>query len=258
MNIELIDETQRYRFEKIQGIGTLNRNLENTLCAFYVHSGRVDLSISSQLGKDDIMLQAGQGFLAGPGSTYTLNSSEDFFAVQSIAPVALGEDIIEIIDDGYKTREVPFLGHKLIDNPKRVDKPWGHELWIAWFKNHHVLKQIGMNAGNKSSLQLHENKLETNYLVEGEADVIDQFPIDTSLSEEEMKAAVKNVNWTDYTERKKLGMYWTSKPGIVHRVIAASDYTAYETSTPELDDVIRLSDVKKRTSGRINEEHRKK
>ena len=76
---------------------------------------------------------------------------------------------------------------KLIKEPKKVIKPWGHELWISWFKDHHVLKQIGMNAGNMSSLQLHKYKLETNYLVSGEADVIDKIPMDLSLAETEMK-----------------------------------------------------------------------
>ena len=29
---------------------------------------------------------------------------------------------------------------EIIDNPKKVVKPWGHEIWISW-KYYHVLKE---------------------------------------------------------------------------------------------------------------------
>ena len=38
-------------------------------------------------------------------------------------------------------------------------------------------------------------------------------------------------------------------------VFSTEDYTAYETSTPELDDVIRIADDTKRSSGLILSEH---
>ena len=43
---------------------------------------------------------------------------------------------------------------------------------------------------------------------------------------------------------------------MIHRVISVVDYLAYEVSTPELDDVIRLADDSGRKSGRIDKEHR--
>ena len=48
---------------------------------------------------------------------------------------------------------------------KKVEKGWGHEIWISWFKNYHVLKRIYMIKGNKCSLQYHEKKSETNYKI---------------------------------------------------------------------------------------------
>jgi hypothetical protein len=44
-------------------------------------------------------------------------------------------------------------------------------------------------------------------------------------------------------------------PGYVHRVIATTDLEFIESSTTELDDVIRLQDDNGRTHGRINSEH---
>ena len=45
------------------------------------------------------------------------------------------------------------------------------------------------------------------------------------------------------------------KPGYVHRVMATTDLEFMETSTTELDDVIRLQDDAGRTHGRISYEH---
>jgi hypothetical protein len=42
----------------------------------------------------------------------------------------------------------------------------------------------------------------------------------------------------------------------VHRVYSEADYIAYEVSTPELDDVVRVQDDKNRPSGLIIEEHK--
>ena len=38
-------------------------------------------------------------------------------------------------------------------------------------------------------------------------------------------------------------------------MFSLEDYTAYEVSTPELDDVVRISDDNSRKSGRISLEH---
>jgi hypothetical protein len=44
-------------------------------------------------------------------------------------------------------------------------------------------------------------------------------------------------------------------PGILHRLEAISDVLLYETSTPHLDDVVRVTDDSKRPHGRIEKEH---
>jgi hypothetical protein len=44
-------------------------------------------------------------------------------------------------------------------------------------------------------------------------------------------------------------------PGILHRLEAITDILLYETSTPHLDDVVRVTDDSKRPNGRIEQEH---
>lgn len=260
MEIYQIDKTNKYRFDRVSSSNNENSIFYNTneIRTFFLHKGKLELKIKSKEGIEEAILKEGQGFIVTPYSEYSLFARSDLLALQSSSLIQEnnGYPIIEISDLGDRKEEKRLEGHRIIKDPKRVNKPWGHELWISWFKDYHVLKQIGMKAGNMSSLQLHRHKLETNYLVEGEADVIDKFPIDLDLNEDEMRDRVKGVDWNKYKERKKRGMYWTSSPGIIHRVISITDYIAYETSTPELDDVVRLSDVSGRGSGRIVSEHK--
>src|SRR5512135_492095 len=52
------------------------------------------------------------------------------------------------------------------DLPVRIDKPWGYEIWYAW-TDQYVGKIIHVNAGAKLSLQYHNQKDETSYLLRG-------------------------------------------------------------------------------------------
>ena len=264
MNLKLIDETPRYNFTRITDDASdaaYAHSNAKELQTFYVHEGSLELEIQSGTAKDEqgidrVVVNEGEGFVLTPGHTYSLDSNSCVaYCVSS--EVDLDKPIIEIIDDGESRKEEPLYGLKQVIDPKVVSKPWGHELWIVWTKDYHVLKQIGMKAGNKSSLQFHREKLETNYLESGIADVIDGYQLDPQMPEEEIRAKIKyeNVNFDDYKNRSHTGAHWTSKPGVIHRVICVEDYLAYEVSTPELDDVIRLNDDSKRQSGRINSEH---
>ena len=55
----------------------------------------------------------------------------------------------------------------------------------------------------------------------------------------------------DYSKDVDAPYYFTNIPGEVHRAFSLEDYTAYEVSTPELDDVIRIQDDSGRKSGKI-------
>lgn len=131
-----------------------------------------------------------------------------------------------------------------------VTKPWGFEIWYTdnLTSPPYALKQIHMTAGHQSSLQSHRRKAETNYVVAGEATVLN------GVAAPDDPAAVVDAAALPVTVHGP-GSGWSSAPRILHRVIARSDYTSVEVSTPELDDVIRWQDDTGRGSGRIDTEH---
>ena len=53
-------------------------------------------------------------------------------------------------------------------NIKKVSKHWGNELWIADGETTpYATKRILFLAGNRTSLQVHKYKIETNYVLSG-------------------------------------------------------------------------------------------
>jgi hypothetical protein len=133
-----------------------------------------------------------------------------------------------------------------------VSKPWGHEIWYTENGDRvpYALKQIHMTAGMRSSLQSHQLKAETNYVVDGRVTVLNGTfaPTDGRAVD---AAAIPRQAHAPRTS-------WTSAPGMLHRVIAETDYTSIEVSTPELDDVIRWADDTSRGNGRIAGEHERR
>jgi mannose-6-phosphate isomerase-like protein (cupin superfamily) len=111
------------------------------------------------------------------------------------------------------------------DLPRRVDKPWGHELWFA-HTDRYAGKLLYVNAGERLSVQYHEAKDETSYLLSGRV-LVSSGPSAEALVETELGA----------------GEAWRNEPGAVHTVAALEDSVIVEVSTPELDDVVRLADA---------------
>ena len=132
----------------------------------------------------------------------------------------------------------------------KVDKPWGFENWYTDNLDNpqYALKRIHMEKGFQSSLQSHEFKSETNFVIEGEALVLFglEAPKDTSK-----EIVIENLDKKIYSPYSG----WSNKVNELHRVIAHTSYDAIEISTPELDDVIRWADDSNRSSGRIDTEH---
>ena len=254
-----IDKTHRYIFERLHNkiSQAEGKTPEDTIRTGYVHKGQITLTSETNGETVVHQIKEGNGFCAPPGIQLAIESKQeaDVFMVSSEAQS--GVPVVEIIDDGDGQREEEITQLKLIIDPKRVTKPWGHELWIMWTSNYHVMKQIGMTKGKQCSLQFHREKLETNYLIEGKADVIGGIKVDRKASEETIQAAIKDLDLSEYTNSIKPGQYWTSEAGTIHRVMAREDYIAYEVSTPELDDCIRLEDDTNRGSHRILSEHKK-
>ncbi len=120
---------------------------------------------------------------------------------------------------------------------KIVKKPWGKEIWLE-LNDKYCYKRIYINAGTRTSLQYHKRKLETNYIIEGEAEVW-----------------LENDDGEIIKKRMKKDQWFTVKPGKKHRIVAITDLILQEVSTPEVDDVIRIEDDTGRPSGRIESEH---
>jgi len=106
---------------------------------------------------------------------------------------------------------------------KTIDKPWGNEqVWAKTDK--YVGKILTINPNERLSLQYHEDKEETIYVLEGMLQI-----------------------WT--TDDDNLyslcgtGSTYHVAPNQVHRFGAGDNKVVLiEVSTPELDDVVRLKD----------------
>ncbi len=138
---------------------------------------------------------------------------------------------------------------------KIVTKPWGREEWLE-LNDHYCYKRIYINAGHKTSLQYHTQKLETNYLIEGEAILWIEAE---SLNDLNIAVSIdRGVIVKDKLLWKidmKVGEFVTINPGTIHRVEAVTDIILQEVSTPHVDDCIRLEDDTNRDHGRIDSEH---
>lgn len=142
---------------------------------------------------------------------------------------------------------------------KTVNKPWGHELWISdGTAMPYALKRILFRAGNKTSLQVHKFKYETNYVLYGSGRLLlskEFFDVDAyqlgKMTDQEIDNHLAAMESIDLVP----GTVFHVTPGHLHRVIADTDLTFMEASSTELDDVIRLQDDTGRTDGRINSEH---
>lgn len=105
-----------------------------------------------------------------------------------------------------------------------IEKPWGREVWWA-VTDRYVGKILVVTAGHSLSLQFHREKLESMYFLSGDGIL--------RLGEE--------------TIRIEPGKAVTIPPRTVHRITAESDVTVVEVSTPQVEDVVRLSDDYGRT-----------
>ena len=104
-----------------------------------------------------------------------------------------------------------------------VPKPWGHELIWA-HTDRYVGKILHIEAGHELSVQYHDRKDETVHLLSGELSY--RVHIDGELRDVRLKA----------------GESYRITPGTIHQMVAVTDCDVLEASTPELDDVVRLSD----------------
>ena len=129
---------------------------------------------------------------------------------------------------------------------KVVTKPWGCEVWINFRKGEnigdedkkYIMKKLYIKKGTKTSFQYHKDKVEINFLIEGS--------VEAWFEDKKGHIDVKTLS---------SGSIWTIPAGIKHRIVTLEDIILIESSTPEVDDVIRIEDDALRGDGRIQSEH---
>ena len=108
--------------------------------------------------------------------------------------------------------------------PRRVEKPWGHEL--IWAETDlYVGKILHVKAGEALSIQMHEQKDETLHLLKGEMILLAGSSPD----------ALERVPFEEGDSFRVL-------PRTVHMIEAVTDVDVLEASTAHLDDVVRFKD----------------
>jgi mannose-6-phosphate isomerase-like protein (cupin superfamily) len=108
--------------------------------------------------------------------------------------------------------------------PRRVDKPWGHELIWA-HTDRYVGKLLTIETGKRLSLQHHDVKDEWIHVLEGR--------LQLTLEDDQGKVQVRELG---------PGEGARVATGRRHRYEAIQTATLIEVSTPELNDVVRLED----------------
>ena len=108
--------------------------------------------------------------------------------------------------------------------PREVSKPWGSELWFA-HTDRYAGKILRVRAGCRLSLQFHEEKDETSYVLSGRV-IVSQGDSAEQLTARELGP----------------GESWRNQPRLVHTLEAVEDAEIIEVSTPQLEDVVRLED----------------
>ena len=108
---------------------------------------------------------------------------------------------------------------------KIIEKPWGKEE-VLERNAAYMVKRLTMRKGHKCSMQFHREKIETVYLLSGSLRIFNG----------EREGSLVAIELKPHE-------YITLKPFIVHRMEALEDSVYLESSTPQLEDVVRLEDA---------------
>ena len=112
---------------------------------------------------------------------------------------------------------------------KKIIKPWGFEE-ILEINKKYLLKKLYMKKNHRCSLQYHNKKKETIYVISG------KLKIFIGKSRKKLKSKIY-----------KKGSNITIEPKVIHRMQAVTNCLYLEASTPQNSDVVRLSDDYNRT-----------
>jgi mannose-6-phosphate isomerase-like protein (cupin superfamily) len=112
---------------------------------------------------------------------------------------------------------------------RRIEKPWGYELHWAPTDMPYMGKVLHINANCRLSMQVHDIKQETYFIIKGRGKLIWENS-DRELVETELQP----------------GQGYTSRVGQRHRLCGITDCDIVEVSTPEQGTTWRLEDDYKR------------
>lgn len=107
---------------------------------------------------------------------------------------------------------------------KTIEKPWGKEE-VIHIDGKYMMKRLTMHQGHRCSLQFHEKKTETVYLLSGSLKVY------LGDRQDSLQEILLNPHESI-----------TITPNQIHRMEAVEDSIYLEASTPEMEDVVRLKD----------------
>lgn len=114
--------------------------------------------------------------------------------------------------------------HDIQPQWQRVEKPWGWE--VVWAQTpQYVGKLLHVMAGKRLSLQYHDEKLETQSLLHGQA----------LLMVEDEDGVLREITMEP-------GKGYTIAPFRRHRLVGITDAEIIEVSTPETGTTFRLED----------------
>lgn len=108
---------------------------------------------------------------------------------------------------------------------KRVEKPWGYELHWVREDAPYIGKVLHIDAGKRLSLQVHDEKQESWFIMNGQASVIWE-DAKGEMIETELRP----------------GVGYSTKVGQKHRLKGITDADILEVSTPESGTTWRLED----------------
>lgn len=124
---------------------------------------------------------------------------------------------------------------------RKIEKPWGWEIHWTPDNKPYMGKLIHINEGARLSLQKHDQKLETWFLVDGKASVIWESEENGELFETELEE----------------GKGYSCEVGQRHRLRGITNCDVIEVSTPEIGTTFRLDDDYSR-SDETSEEREKR
>lgn len=122
-------------------------------------------------------------------------------------------------------------------------KPWGREIWFA-HTDKYAGKILEIKKGHRLSLQYHEKKEETQYVIKGKIKFTYGKFDKKNTKNQKFKFKEKILNCGDKID---IPAY------TIHRLEALMDSEVFEVSTPNLTDVVKLDDDYGRTGKGNNE-----